>query len=251
MELKVATWNIYIFGDRDAKGIAKTIRDNEIDIIGIQEAGIYFDREKKFDIIEKIADELGYNYKFVSALDFRDKDSDREHRMGNAIISKYPIKNVESFSLNPEKVKYDGNPENEPRVALKCNIKAEEKEIVFITTHLQYTNKFKPSDIRKAEIENLLQIVKRQDKPVVLAGDFNSKVETDERELLESELESIEDDSPTWTVIPFDYNGWQVEELEYRVDEIYYSEDFGEISSSTISSKISDHLPVIADLRME
>lgn len=68
---------------------------------------------------------------------------------------------------------------------------------------------------------------------------------------MEEELKSLDDDSSTWTVIPFDYNGWQVEGLEYRVDEIYYSEQFEEMESFTIDSKISDHLPVKARLKMD
>lgn len=153
MELNVASWNIYIFGDKNAEGIAKTIEENQIDVIGIQEAGIYFDEDEKYDIVKEIAEKVGYHYEFVNALDFRKVDSDREHKMGNAIISRFPIENLESFSLNPESIEYDGNPEKEPRIAIKCEFEIEGRKIVFITTHLQYTNEFEASDIRKAEIK--------------------------------------------------------------------------------------------------
>ncbi len=248
MEITVASWNIWVFGDRDVEGIAKVIRENDIDVIGIQEAAIYYDEDSPLNIIEDVAEELGYNYVFYPALDFRKYDSDRQHEMGNAVISRYPIKDSEPHSLNPENISYDGTPEKEPRILINTEIDVEGASIRFLTTHLQYSHRFNTTEIRTAEVQNLLSVVDSFEEPVVLAGDFNAPLENEELQMVEEKLERVGSDKPTWTVKPFDYRGWSVDELEYRLDNLFISGDLEYRSSKTISSQVSDHLPVKATI---
>lgn len=70
-------------------------------------------------------------------------------------------------------------------------------------------------------------------------------------DILTENLEVIEDDSPTWTVHPFDYRGWKVKDLEYRVDNILVSPGLTLKDGRTIKSKLSDHLPVVAEIEIQ
>lgn len=88
MQLRVASWNIWTWDERKPKEIADIIRENNIDIIGLQEVATYFEEDGKWNMAEEIAKELDYNYRFCVAHDFRPDESLIE---GNAVISRYPI----------------------------------------------------------------------------------------------------------------------------------------------------------------
>lgn len=246
--LTVATWNIWVYGDRESEKMAELIRENDIEVIGLQEAAIYFDEEEDRNIAEEIAEELGYYYEFYPALDFR---PDKPYKMGNAVISKYPIKNSKVHDLNPENVKYDGGYQTEPRIALETEIEIEDNRIKFFTTHLQYSYRFETSEIRRSQVQNLLSAVEEAELPVVLTGDFNSTLDNPEIQSIADELNKVGADEPTWTVQPFEHEGWNVTELEYRLDNIFVSSGIKCQATEVIYSELSDHLPVKAEVKME
>lgn len=248
MDLKVATWNIWVFGDRDTEGMAELIRKNDIDIIGTQEVAVYFDEDKPRNIAEEIAEELGYYYEFYPAIDFR---PEKPYKMGNAVISRYPIEQSRAHKLNPDDLEYDGSYQTEPRLAVETRISSEENEISFLTTHLQYSYKFENTEIRQAQVQNLLSIIEELKNPLVLTGDFNSTPENEGLKKIEGLLCRVGNDDPTWTVHPFEHKGWTVEELKYRLDNIFISEDLKCQNTEIIESDLSDHLPVKATLKLE
>jgi len=246
MKINIASWNIWIYGPRDFKGIAKVVKENKIDIIGIQEAGIYFDKGNQENSAEKIAKELGFNYVFYPAADTRPKEN---YIIGNAVLSRFPITKSLSHHLNPPGVKYIGTYETEPRILVSSKIKlGKEKILNFLTAHLQVSLRFKTTNIRLAQVQNVLSIIKKLDGPVVLTGDFNATPQNKEIKKIEKILTRLGGNKPTWTVHPFSTDGWNVNKLEYRLDNIFISKKLAHSDFKIIKSKISDHLPIKATI---
>ncbi len=241
MKINIGSWNIWIFGPRDFKGIAKVVKENKIDILGVQEAGVYFDKGKE-NMAEKIAEELDFHYIFYPASDIIHKDS---YRVGNAIFSRFPIIESKCYQLNPPNIKYDGTYETEPRVLVYSKIQLDDdKSLNFLTTHLQFSLKFKTTAIRLVQVENILSVIKKLDDPIVLTGDFNTVPQNEEIRKIEDLLTRVDGNEPTWTIYPFEKDGWHVEELKYRLDNIFVSKDTAYKNFEIIKSKISDHLPI-------
>jgi endonuclease/exonuclease/phosphatase family metal-dependent hydrolase len=246
MNVNVASWNIWIYGSRDYKEIAKVARENKIDIIGIQEAGVCFDKNPPENTAEKIAKELDFHFVYYPAFDRR---PNRPWLIGNAILSKFPIIKSEFYQLNPSNIEYDGTAKTEPRILVSSKIKLNNNKMLnFLTTHLQFSLGFKTTDIRIAQVERILSVIKKLGNPIVLTGDFNAIPESEETRKIEKFLIRIDGNEPTWTVYPWNLYGWHVEGLEYRIDNIFISKDLIYKSFKIIKSKVSDHLPIKATI---
>jgi endonuclease/exonuclease/phosphatase family metal-dependent hydrolase len=243
--IRVASWNIWIFGKRNFKGMADCIKANKIDVMGLQEVGIYSDGNKE-NMAKNIADMLGFNYAFYPSRDLR---ATKHFIIGNAILSKFPILKSKGYQLNPKYIKDTGTFMTEPRTIINSKIKVGKNKIVnFLTTHLQYSEKFKTNYIKRAEVKTILSLLNTLSKPVILTGDFNLTPKSKEIKLIEKTLKRIGGNKPTWTIYPFEAYGWHEDRLKYRLDNIFVSDDFSYRNFKVVNSKISDHLPIMADV---
>lgn len=246
--MRVASWNLWTWEGKDPEAIAEVIRENDVEIVGVQEGATYFEDDgEKWNIVEEVAEELGWEYEFYPALDFR---PDKPVIEGDGVISKHQIKESSHRKLNPDDVEYDGSFEKIPRVAVKTIIEAGETDLTFLSTHLQYAFKFQTTDISRTQVSNLFEFVEESEGPIVLTGDFNSKLDSEEIKMLEDRMERIGSDKPTWTTQPFEHEGFEVDELKYRLDNIFVTEDIDCIGTELVESELSDHLMVIADVEI-
>lgn len=249
MQINVASWNIWVFGGHDYKGIAKFIKKNNVEIIGLQEATINYDKPKNQNITEEIARELNYNYFFDPITDARPKHN---FIFGNAVISKFPIAAVKSYNLNPSSIKSDGTFMTERRKIIHSKIDlGKNKSLNFLTAHLQYSKKFKTNYIKKAEVDTIISVVSGLKKPIVLTGDFNLTPESREIKRMGNVLKRIGGNKPTWTMYPFEAYGWHEDRLKYRLDNIFISKGMSYKDFKVGKSKISDHLPIIAKVDLK
>jgi len=249
MKINIGSWNIWIYGPRDFKGMAEVIKENKIDILGIQEAGIYFDKGQE-NMTEKIAKELNFNFVFYPAFDSSPNEA---FIQCNAILSRFPIVESKSSHLNPSGIKYDGTYETEPRILISSKIQLSEDKIInFLSTHLQFSLNFKTTSIRLAQVENILSIVKKLDNPIALTGDFNTTPQSEGIRKIESFLARVDGNEPTWSVHPWKMEKykWHVNGLEYRLDNIFVSKSLAYKNFNVIKSKISDHLPIKATIEI-
>jgi endonuclease/exonuclease/phosphatase family metal-dependent hydrolase len=244
---RIASWNIWIFGKRDYMGMAKLIKRNKIDIIGIQEAALYYGGNRTLDIAKSIAKELGYNYVFFKSTDIRPR---LPIVQGNAIISRFPILASRSYALNSTVVKAKSAYEKEQRILVAAKIKAESGSINFLTTHLQYSRGFKSTPTRMAQARKIASIIRGLGGYTVLTGDFNSLPSNKEIGIIEGCMTRIGGDAPTWTVHPFSLPGWTENRLKYRIDNIFLPKGKTCKRFKVLRSKLSDHLPIMADISL-
>ena len=125
MEFRLMTYNIFGARLTDGRELAKSIKKYKPDFIGLQEVDRNTKRSKFRDVIQEMAQELGYNYYyFQKAMDFDNGE------YGIAFISKYDVKFIYIHEL-------PGNSKEKRQVlAAKLNLGRFNKKILVVNTHL-------------------------------------------------------------------------------------------------------------------
>lgn len=145
-------------------------------------------------------------------------------KLGNAIISRYPVLSTEQFPMH-------GNLEN--RVLGKATVYVGKIPIDVFATHLS-----RDADYRGAQIRYVSKIVSRAKHPAVIAGDFNVANESELRPLLGMPQMAQALTFPT-------YPSW---EPRSRLDVVMAMGLPIKSRGAHIGEKFSDHLPVTAEV---
>ena len=236
MEFRLMTYNIFGARLTDGRELAKSIKKYKPDFIGLQEVDRNTKRSKFRDVIQEMAQELGYNYYyFQKAMDFDNGE------YGIAFISKYDVKFIYIHEL-------PGNSKEKRQVlAAKLNLGRFNKKILVVNTHLD--NKM---DNKHEELNNLFSVINKfRGDLKFLCGDFNLLPTTEYYEKIRE----------TWNDSYFegkDLHGNKNEakrdletaridyimvqkDASYKVKESFYIND-----NSRDWTKLSDHLPYMA-----
>lgn len=239
MKIKVVSWNIWQGNRLDE--IISFLKDSNADIIGLQEV-VERDGTNTAAII---ANELG-----LQCVYYRSIDKTRLGvPQGNAILSKFSLLNSEVHYLSNVNI-YKGTAETEPRIAVEVKIKIGFKTLYVLTTHLAYSPEFKSSETRNIQIDNLIR--RLHSTNTILMGDFNSHPDSINISNINRILVNTDNDlsKPTWTIYPFEYEGFKEDSLRHRLDYIFVSKDIKVDAFLVEDSKGSDHLPVSAVLEI-
>ncbi len=170
--LRVLTWNIWWrFGPWEQRrpAIAATLKELDADVIALQE--IWSDEAT--NLAAELAAELGYHHVFASSMDIEGRG------LGNALLSRWPIKRHESIALHGRKETGEG------RVALFAEIDGPRGLIPAFSTHLNW--KFEHSHIRQRQVADLARFVDSMRPwsfPPVVCGDFNAEPSSEEIRML-------------------------------------------------------------------
>jgi len=239
MKIKIATFNIesgmgltnslkhFLFfwrnflphSSKPVKKAADFINNENIDIISFNEIDNGSFRSKnQFEIINK-----GTNLK--ENIFFPTYNVLGIANQGNSIHSKYPIITHENYRL-PGK--------GEPRYLGKAVISLDKEKISFFTTHLSLNDY-----IRKEQISEIANIMKKEKYPSILSGDFNINDENELSELNKLNYQKIEART---------YPSWKPER---SLDKIFLSNHFKILRSYASKLLISDHLPLVAEILLE
>ena len=158
----LATFNIGYFNCGSSKfkckptekDFSNLIKDNKIDIIGLQEAktNLYIlsksAKEKSDDSIVKIGKKAGLKYNYITT-----------PSNVNAILSKYNLKNKKTYRLTSC---------HEKRSISKVLINIDGVKVSFYNTHFSYQD-----DCPKVHMEKVVEIIKKDPNPIIISGDFN------------------------------------------------------------------------------
>ncbi len=145
------------------KGIARLIKDNQIDMVGFTEISqgdlrVLFRNQPKF-----IASYLGYHH--VYEQNYKRGIFGILATQGNAIVSKYPILSHTNHKL------YRSDSKHEQRSCLEALIDlGNAGKIRLLVAHLSLDK-----DESTKQIEEIWKIVEASAEPVILVGDFNSR----------------------------------------------------------------------------
>ncbi len=236
MEFRLMTYNIFGARLTDGRELAKSIKKYKPDFIGLQEVDRNTKRSKFRDVIQEMAQELGYNYYyFQKAMDFDNGE------YGIAFISKYDVKFIYIHEL-------PGNSKEKRQVlAAKLNLGRFNKKILVVNTHLD--NKM---DNKHEELDNLFSVINKfRGDLKFLCGDFNLLPTTEHYEKIrktwnDSYFEGKDlygnknEAKRDLETARIDYIMVQ-KDANYKVKESFYIND-----NSRDWTKLSDHLPYMA-----
>lgn len=240
--IKVMSYNIHIatppskpdFSHKDLPAIADVINREQPSLVALQEVDKYTERSgKSSDQAKDLAELTGMHYHFAAA----SQKSDGEQ--GQAILSKYPIIEAESYKL-PVLESSDG----ETRSLAVVVVEVEGVKVAFMSVHLDHRS----NADRKFQIEQMLEHTKRfEEYPIVFGGDFNMKSDNENFSLVKTQFAMVTDHHPLTfpqinprvaiDFILLNKRGVELFDVEryYTVDEQY----------------ASDHLPLVIELKLK
>lgn len=234
--LRVMTYNIHHAnppskkesGEIDLDAIVNVIRNENPDLVALQEVEVNTGRSGGVNQAKEIADKLGMKAFFGRAIDY-----DGGY-YGVAILSKYSINYPIVIPL-PE----DADSQAEDRVLTMASVTLPGGMVIrFGSTHLDVRSEGN----RNQQVKMINEIASNENKPFIIAGDFNAEPES----IAIAELDKVftrtctNDCEPT---IP-------VDKPDRTIDFIAFTKGspFKVVSQKVIQEKYaSDHLPVVVN----
>ncbi|HYH02768.1 MAG TPA: endonuclease/exonuclease/phosphatase family protein [Bacillota bacterium] len=216
-------------GRFDPQGIIELIRDVNPDLCGLQEVDSHWSKRSNFQDLPRIlATNLMMDAAFFPAL------TTGYRAYGNLVLSKYPIINRWSQLL----------PDQSEQRSVGCvKLWVAGAKLFFSTTHLGLSEWD-----RWQQVNLIRQFLGQCNGPLILTGDFNADYQSEAVLLLSAGLQDIQKLSRFGPQGTFRARDGQVGP---RIDYILASPEFIVEDFQVIDSWVSDHLPVVAKLRLE
>jgi endonuclease/exonuclease/phosphatase family metal-dependent hydrolase len=227
-ELRVLSYNIHIGIGMDNKldleRTAKTILEQNPDIVALQEVDRMADRTQKMDQTKELAKLTGMETVFGKTLD----RSNGEY--GIAILSKHPVLE-QKYTQLPRL----GNREDRGVLAVKIRLD-DKTSLLFLCTH--FCHESEERRILQAQKINEL-FTSDNDLPTILAGDFNAPPDSKTIAVLKEKWFDTTDNKPTFG------NPKPSSKLDYifcRPESAFNVKQTNVINDSVTS----DHCPVLS-----
>jgi len=241
-DIKILTWNIYHGeqhyrpGESNLDDIARVINEYQPDVVAFQEVDNMTTRTAGFnhgvrkDLVQELAAMTGMHGYFAKAMDYA------EGGYGEGILSRHPA----TPSIHPLPIPQGG----EPRVLIAITPQFPDgRSFTFAGTHL--CHEFEAN--RMAQVNAIVELVAAQQAPIVVAGDFNFTPADAPYAVIGHAMEDAAllagKAAPTWP-----YHA-----LEHRLDYVFVDKhSHWQVKDvQLIDTDASDHLPVLAVLRLE
>jgi len=233
-ELRVLTFNIHhaegTDGVLDVARIATLIRDTRADVVGLQEVDRGAERTARRDLLKELADLTGMRLVFGKNIDLQGGD------YGNALLTSRPIVS-EGNKLLPNT---NGG---EQRGVLQVVLDVAGTQVLVLTTHLDHRRE---DQQRVASADAIAAMVQAWGSgPVVAMGDFNDVPTSATHARLAGVLTDV------WATVG-QGNGFTipVEAPNRRIDWILVR-GFEATRADVLTTNASDHLPVVASIRLK
>jgi endonuclease/exonuclease/phosphatase family metal-dependent hydrolase len=215
----------------DIDAIAAAIKNQDPDLVALQEIDVNTGRSGQYNQAEELAKRLNMKFFFGKAIDYDGGD------YGVAILSKYPIKESQVYHL-PTNTETKG----EPRVLATVRVTLPGRDIRFGCTHLDAQ---KLPTNRELQIKEINRISANEKLSFIIAGDFNATPESSViRQLDDKFTRTCQSCEPTIPEV----------NPKKTIDFIGFlpASGFKVISHKVVPEHYaSDHLPVIAVLQRQ
>ena len=215
-QIRVATWNVH--GLRaGVEAAARVVRGERVDILMLQESGPRGRLRA-----------LGATLGMVVCLD---PPAFPRRRIQNAVLVR-PPRQVRSHRL----VRFDGGSLIHPRGALIARL----DDVTVISVHLGLE-----SAERARHVPQLLEIVRDVERPVVVGGDLNARPEDASPARIAASYPDAWTDVGEGGGSTYPSSG-----ATARIDYLFAGPDIQPLRAWTVGGTVSDHLTVVADLRI-
>lgn len=241
--VRVMTYNVHscigMDGKIDPERIARVIAQYQPDIVALQEVDVGKSRTGDVDQAHRIAQYLQMDFHFSPTIRIE------EELYGDAILTHLPMQLIKATALPG----LAHRPNLETRGAIWVRIKVGNKEVQCINTHLGLFPKERRIQAKALLSSEWLGHPECQG-PVILCGDFNAPPTSPVCQLLQSRLIDVQlgvDDQKPLNTFSGRYP-------IIRIDHIYVTPDIGVVSCdvpiNALTQVTSDHLPLIAEIRI-
>ena len=235
-EIRVVTYNIRA-GLGGVDEVAEDLRRLAPDVVALQEVERGVRRSQSIDQARSLGEKLDMHHVFAASFSVESG----EH--GIAILSRFPLDEVVTQRLPQGSGRW-------PRVALKARIDAPGRPFRFVCVHLARPFGWPISNTgaRIAQIRALLDELREDELPVIVAGDFNSLPLSIEATIVSRDLRNA---WRAWrdgwvTSFPLSTVGWPIGSI--KIDHIFHDSRWKSRGNWAAPSGASDHRAVIADL---
>jgi len=238
--LRVMTYNVHgcigMDGRVSPRRIARLLAQQDPDIVALQELDCGRKRSRMEDQANLIAELLGYHVVFCPTV------INGPERYGHALLSRFPIETIKVDSL-PSQSK---GLWPEKRGALWVRISPHGLPIEVVTTHFGLSSNERRSQMSALLGRDWLEPV-LDHKPVILCGDFNCRPGSVPYGLASAKMRDA--------AVGVRGGSFTSARPLVRIDHIFATPHFPTIRASVVKNALSrvssDHLPLIADLRVQ
>jgi endonuclease/exonuclease/phosphatase family metal-dependent hydrolase len=232
--LRILTYNIHHGegrdGELDLPRLARVMTGVDPDLVALQEVDQGTMRAGGLNELTELGHLTGMHAEFGKAMDFQGGD------YGVGVLSRWPIVHADNRRL-------PGLPDREPRTALTVSIAMGEHEplLTFTSTHLDQGRELGNRLVQAGFLNELL--TRGAAGPSILAGDMNSRVDTEAMQILVEQ----------WTDVFLDREPADPGRLQRRVDHVLArpAGRWRTVDSQVIDDMVaSDHRPVLVVLEL-
>jgi len=253
VDLRVVNWNIHTGigsdGRLDLARTAQTLAALDADVIGLEEVDVHWAARSEWrDQVADLAESLNMRAFFGPIYDLDPPaPGEPRRRYGVAVLTSLPVLATENHEITRLSTQ-DAEPVPAPAPGFpEVVVSAGGARVHVYATHLDYRGD--PS-VREAQVSDTLRILD-EDRgrggaapQQVLVGDFNAPPEAPEL-------------APLWGPLVDSWTGGPGTGLTYpaaapvkRIDYVTHSPNVETVSAEVVQTLASDHLPVVADLRV-
>nr|AYM53945.1 endonuclease/exonuclease/phosphatase family protein [Corallococcus coralloides] len=230
-ELRVMTFNIQS-GARGLENVARVIRASVPDVVALQEVDVGSTRAGGLDQVEELSRLTGLPYR----AHFRTTEL-YGGAYGIALLSRFPLEALAQYPLPvPAKA--------EPRTLAHAVLQVDGREVSVYLTHLIRRPFNGDARVRQSALVSRLMAADK--RPKLLMGDLNDDPGSRPIRLLRRDLRDVVATTggaggtyPMPLFLP-----------TLRIDYVLACDAFTPVSSRVLRVDVSDHYPVVADLRL-
>ena len=225
--ITICTFNIQNnfknYNSTKSKQIVKLLKNKNIDVYNLQEVYSKIDKDLK-KTIKSLAYTINGTYRFLIPTRYNEK---------NPIITNKKVISNRTYHL-------PFLPSITERIMTKVVIEDNGKLVSIYNTHLEV----RKEKVKERQLKRILKILKKDNNPIILTGDFNLKTNNEMFNKFIKELESI-----GIKHIDIADKTLKISKYHRAIDHIFISEEFKLISKDRITDlEISDHYPVLIQI---
>ena len=225
--ITICTFNIQNnfknYNSTKSKQIVKLLKNKNIDVYNLQEVYLKIDKDLR-NTIKSLAYTINGTYRFLIPTRYNEK---------NPIITNKKVISNRTYHL-------PFLPSITKRIMTKVVIEDNGKLVSIYNTHLEV----RKEKVKERQLKRILKILKKDNNPIILTGDFNLKTNNEMFNKFIEELESI-----GIKHIDIADKTLKISKYHRAIDHIFISKEFKLISKDRITDlEISDHYPVLIQI---
>lgn len=239
--LRVMTLNIHA-GHGALARTADVIRAAKADVVALQEVDVHWGERSHFeDQATALSAATGMDVRFGPIYRLPAAGPGQPMReFGVAILSRLPITSTRNHVITRLSTQGGETPRPMPGF-LQVTVQTALGAVDVFSTHLDY----RPDPaVRRAQVADMLAIVRTLTNPVVLMGDLNAPSDAPELRPL---FEALDD---AWQGRDDIGGTYPADAPSRRIDYVLVSPRLRVLRSQVTTTNASDHLPVVADLEI-